>query len=513
MSRRRAVVIGAGLGGLAASLELARRGLEVTVLERHAEVGGKASVRREGGYRWDEGPSIVVMPWVYRSLFEASGLDPDAYLPLKRLDPAFKVVLTSGQVLDIPATAEGLRDAFAAIEPADAAGLDRFLARVDRFAALMGHAYCDRLLENWGQVLLSPLMLSAALISPRQKYADEIDAHFRSPAIRELMYGFPTYSGFDPRNAPASLVVIPWTIIREGVWYPETGGIGAIPRAIARAAADVGVRVETGVEVEAIERDARGHVTGVATSAGLFPADVVVSNSDYIHTHRMLRGGPAFSPSVQALRAGEAEPSSSFLTVQLACDRTWEDLAHHVLILTPGSERVYDEIFVRGVYSSDPPLYLNVTSVTDPDDAPPGGCNPFLVVGAPPLPPGAAEDPAVVEAHAERLLARLEESGYPGLRAATVSRQVMGPGAFRDRFHAFRGSIYGLGNAHNILGGAFRPLVYTPEVPGLYLVGGGVQPGAGMPMVVQSGKIAAERIARDLGLPRAPARGPVIARS
>jgi phytoene desaturase len=507
MGRRRAVVVGAGLGGLAAALELSRRGLEVTVLERHAEVGGKASVRRADGFRWDEGPSILVMPWVYRTLFAASGLDPDAYLPLRRLDPAFKVVLSDGRVLDVPASAEGLRDAFGAIEPADAAGLDAFLAKVDRFAALMGHAYCDRLLENWGQVLLSPLMLSAALISPRQKYADEIDAHFRSTAVRELMYGFPTYSGFDPRNAPASLAVIPWTIIREGVWYPAEGGIGAIPRAIARACHDVGVAIETGVEVEAIDRDARGHVRGVSTPRGVLPADVVVSNSDYVHTHRMLRGGPTLSPAVRGLRDGRAEPSSSFLTIQLGCDRIWDALAHHVLILTPGSGRVYDEIFVRGVYSSDPPLYLNVTSVTDPDDAPAGGCNPFLVVGAPPLPPDEREDPAVVEAHADRLLERLEGSGYPGLRASIVSKQVMGPGAFRDRFHAFRGSIYGLGNAHNVLGGAFRPLNYAAEVPGLYFVGGGVQPGAGMPMVVQSGKITAERIAKDLRLPPAPAPG------
>lgn len=117
--KNRVVVVGGGLGGLASALELKRRGYEVVVLERHAELGGKASQRFEGGWRWDEGPSIVVMPWVYRTLFEASGLDPDQYLPMNRLDPAFRIVLSDGRPLDIPADPAGLRDAFAAIEPAD----------------------------------------------------------------------------------------------------------------------------------------------------------------------------------------------------------------------------------------------------------------------------------------------------------------------------------------------------------------------------------------------------------
>ena len=499
MAQSRIAVIGGGLGGLAAALELRRRGFEVVVFERHEAVGGKASSRSERGWRWDEGPSIVVMPWVYRELFEASGLDPDALLPLRRLDPALLVVLSDGRPLTIPADSAGLRDAFAAIDPADGPGLDRFLHKLDRFAALIGHAYCDRMLENWGQVMLSPLLLSAALISPAKTYAAEIDEHFRSPAVRELLYGFPTYSGFDPKKAPASLAIIPWTIIREGVWYPAEGGVAAIPKAIAAACRERGVEIATGVEVEAIELDSENRVRLVATSRGAVEVVAAVSNGDYVQTHRLLRGGRGFSAEVESLRAGKAQPSSSFLTVQLGCDRRWPELAHHMLVLTEGSSRVYDELFLRGEYPSDPPIYLNATSVTDPADAPPGGSNPFLVVGAPPLKPGREPDRDFERRHADALIARMERAGLGGMAGATVVRKDTGPADWRDRFDAFLGSIYGLGNDHNILGGSFRPLNYRAEVPGLYFVGGGVQPGAGMPMVVQSGKIAAERIGRDLG--------------
>ena len=355
------------------------------------------------------------MPWVYRTLFEASGLDLDRYLPLRRLDPAFRVVLTDGRTLDIPADAEGLRAAFAAIDPADGVGLDRFLAKMDRFARCIGHAYCDRMLENWSQVLLSPLMLSAALVSPAKSYASEIDEHFRSREVRELLYGFPTYSGFDPKSAPASLAIIPWTIIREGVWYPASGGVAAIPRALLAACRDLGVDVRTGVEVEAIERDAEGRVRGVSTSSGFLPASAVVSNADYVQTHRMLRGGTGFSPEVERLRAGDAQPSSSFFTIQLAADRTWDGLAHHLLVLTEGSSRVYDELFERGEYPSDPPIYVNATCVTDPGDAPPGCSNPFVVIGAPPLREGEEPDRDFESRYADRMIARLERSGLPGL--------------------------------------------------------------------------------------------------
>jgi len=223
---------------------------------------------------------------------------------------------------------------------------------------------------------------------------------------------------------------------------------------------------------------------------------VVVSNADYVQTFRMLRGGKGFSNEVRDLRAGKAEPSTSFFTIQMACDRKWDALAHHILVLTEGSSRVYDELFLRGEYTSDPPIYANVTCVTDPSDAPSGCSNPFLVVGAPPLKPGEERDPDFEGRYADQLIARLEASGMPGLASAAVSRKITAPVDWRDRFTAFLGSIYGLGNKHNVLGGSFRPLNFQKDVPGLYFVGGGVQPGAGMPMVVQSGKITAERIAR-----------------
>ncbi len=499
---RRAVVIGGGVGGLASALELRRHGFDVILCERHGYVGGKARERRADGFRWDQGPSILVLLWTYRELFKANGLDFDSYVPMRRLDPAITVRLSDGRLLPIPVDEAALIDAFSQIDSADGAALPRFLQKLDKFAGIMGAAYCDRILENWPQVLLSPLMLSAAILPPTKPYVEEVNSFFRSQAVRELLYGFPTYSGFDPKTAPASLAVIPWTIIREGVWYPVSGGVHAIPKAIAQACRDRGVDLRLNIEVETIERDATGQVVGVGTSSGAIPADVVVSNSDYVHSFKMLRGGGKLAAERETVMAGTAEPSTSFFTLELGCDRTWPMLGHHLLGLTKGSDLVYDEVYRRWEYPSDPPLYVNTTSATDSSDAVPGGSNPFVVVGAPPLRPGQERDREAEDRFAERLIDTIEQSGMDGFRASIVSRHQTGPGDWKTDFHAYRGSIYGLGTSHNVLIGSFRPLNVLPDVPGLYLVGGGVQPGPGLPMVVQSGRIVAARIARDYRMAR-----------
>jgi phytoene desaturase len=296
---KQVVVVGGGIGGLSAAVELRRMGYEVTVLERHETPGGKASARISQGFRWDEGPSIVVLTWVYRELFEKAGLDPDQYLPMKKLDPAFRLKMADGRSLEFSSDPAILRETIASIDEEDAKGLDRFLAKCDRFAERLGSSYCDRMLNGLSDVLLSRLLWSALIVPPQRKYTDEIDSHFRNPAIRELFYGLPTFSGYDPETAPASLVILPWTILREGVWYPATGGIAEIPRAIARAAVDLGVRLMTSAEATSLKRNASGQITHVVSTAGEFAADVVVSNADYIRTHQMLEGGPEFSQTVE----------------------------------------------------------------------------------------------------------------------------------------------------------------------------------------------------------------------
>ena len=172
-----------------------------------------------------------------------------------------------------------------------------------------------------------------------------------------------------------------------------------------------------------------------------------------------------------------------------------------MILLTEGSNRVYDEIFVEKRYPSDPAIYLNVTSETDPGDAQAGGSNPFIVVGIPPLEPGSGPDPERDRAYADFILEQIDRQWLPGFKASVTEMKITSAHDWHARFSAHRGAIYGLGVDQNILDGAFRPVNVLPEVPGLYFVGTSVQPGPGMPMVAQSGKIVAGLVEKEHPIP------------
>jgi phytoene desaturase len=480
---------------LAAAACLAAAGYKVTVLERHAQIGGKAARYAQDGFVFDEGPSIVVMPWVYEDLFARCGRQMSDYLVFDRLDPAFRIFDRQHQPIDIPAQEAALLDTVAAISPPDARALKQLLARCDFFAKVFGHDFYERMFATWRDILFSRLLPSALILSPQQNFITAVQRRFKHELIRALLVGFPIYAGLDPRQAPASLLLIPWTIMREGVWYPR-GGIHAIAQAIAKLATDLGATIHLNSEVTAIDVDASDRVQGIQVNKMAARFDYVVSNSDYVYTHQLLYGKNSWPAAIEQLRAGKAQPSASFLTLELGVNRILPAIAHHTLLLNGDPQVSYREIFDEEILPARPPLYINAPARSDATVAPAGKDNLFVVVSVParrePPPP-----PSAYEEYAEALLQQIEAFGFPDLRRQLVLRRVTSPLTFEQRLSAFRGSIYGLGPAHNILYGAFRPLNQSQYLRGLYFVGGGVQPGAGMPLVVQSGKIVANLIQRN----------------
>lgn len=492
---KRVGVIGAGLGGLAAAVCLASKGYKVDVFERHNQVGGKASRYNRDGFIFDEGPSIVVMIWVYQDLFNRVGRNLTDYLDFQRLDPAFRIFTPQNKFFDIPVEEKALLSVIETLSKHDAKAFKKLLSQCDLFVKIFAKDFYERMFSSLQDIIFSRLMPSALILPPLRNYMNDIKRRFENELVRSLLIGFPIYAGLDPRNAPSSLLLIPWTIIREGVWYPK-GGIHEIPLAIARLAKDLGVKIHLQTDVSAIEVSKDLKVKGLVINGLSEQYDTIISNSDYLYTHQLLKGIEDWPSIIALLKDEKAEPSASFLTLELALSRPFANLAHHNLLLDGDPTPSYHDIFDLGVLPAQTPIYINAPVRTDPPLAPVGKDNLFVVVSVPPR--GETKpDPIIYDDYAANLLRKIESFGFTGLEGSLLFHKVNTPLTFEQKFSAFRGSIYGLGPKHNILYGAFRPLNASQEISGLYFVGGGVQPGAGMPMVVQSGKIVADLIVKN----------------
>ncbi|MEH1011566.1 phytoene desaturase family protein [Micromonospora sp. CPCC 206060] len=489
----RVVVVGAGVGGLATAARLAVTGHEVTVFERAEVVGGKLGrYTREtpaGAFHFDTGPGLLTLPEVFADLFEATGAKIDEYLDLVPLDPIVRHVFPGdGPVLDSCADpvafADRIGTAFGAEAAADWGRLWRRAGRV-----------WD---ASWRDILRtgidSPRELAKlawrlgdlAAIGPGQTLRGLGRRTLRDPRLRMLLDRYATYTGADPRRAPAALVAIPYAELTFGGWYLR-GGLGTLADALLSRCLDLGVVVQTGTTVTRIDA-AGGRVHGVrlAGAAAPVPADVVVANVDALTVYRDLL------PSPRRL-AGLADRSLAGFVLLLGVAGD-SGLAHHNVFFPGDHDAEFDAVFGapgRGVPARpapDPTVFVTVAD--DPMVRPAGHEAWFVLVNAARQGRSmSAVDwrrPGLADAYADRILDVLAERGVD-VRDRLVFREVRTPADLADGTAAPGGAIYGTA------GGLLRPANRAPA-HGVFLVGGSTHPGGGLPMVTLSAQIVADRI-------------------
>jgi len=489
----RAVVIGAGLGGLATAIHLSRAGYAVTVVEQRDAPGGKVRQLVADGFHFDMGPTIMTMPFALDELFAAAGRDRRDYLELLRLDPYYRAHFPDGLVFELSDSMQAVLAQVRAMSPDDEPRYVAYLARAGRIWHEVERHFLDRLFHSWRD-LLDPTLLAAgfrmdALTSLSKRVARQI----RDPRLRQLLTYQSIYVGASPDEVPATYALISYLEMAYGVWFPK-GGMYAIALAVARLCAELGVelRYETGVERILVER---GRACGVRTVHGEeIRADVVISNADLHHTYAQLLGLTP-RPNMSDERLAGLEPSSSAFIVYLGVRRTYPGLPHHTIVFSDDFARDLRQIFVERKPLTEPSFYVCAPSVTDPDLAPPGTTALYLLAPAPYL-DGDVDWEALAPGYAERLVARAEAFGLPGLRAATVVKRWYTPADFARDYHCHRGSIFGL-SARADQTAFRRPAPRVRDVAGLYLAGGSTQPGGGVPMVVLGGKLVARTVCRD----------------
>lgn len=484
----RVTVIGAGLSGLAAACYLLADGHDVTVLEREDEVGGRAGRWRSEGFTFDTGPVVMTMPELLHAPLRAVGADPAALVPMERLDPAYRAVYADGSELAIRADMGDLRAEIARGFGADnARGFDDFVAWLTRLHEVEFDTFIDANLDSVLDLLRSPRRaLELVRLRGLAALGPTVDSFFTDERLTRIFSFQALYAGIAPAKARALLAVITYMDTVRGVFYP-TGGMHAVPRALARAATDAGAALHTGVTVAQILRRGDGAVVGVRTSDGTeHAADAVVSTLDLPLTYRDLLPG-VDAPGTA--RRGAYSPSAVVWHVG-ARGRPSERVRHHNIHFGTQWDESFTALIDHGALMSDPSRLVTVPSHTDPDAAPDGHTAMYVLEPVPHL--GAGLDWSVqAEPMRERLLAFLHREGYP---TDIVTERLVTPQDWADSgLHL--GTPFAL--AHSFTqSGPFRPGNTDRRVPGLVLAGSGTQPGVGIPMVLVSGRLAAERVAQ-----------------
>lgn len=477
------VVVGAGVGGLAASIHLAAAGHDVVVLERLDRAGGKLAEHRAAGFTWETGPSLLTLPQVFRDLAAVAGRSLDDLVTLRRLDPVCRYRFADGTTFDHRADLDDAAAAAEALAPGGGAEWRAFMAHARRVWEVSERSF-------FAGAMSSPVELLGRMQSPRDLLA--IDAlrslharassSFTDPRLVQYVDRYATYSGSSPFLAPATLSCIAHIEQSLGAWYVD-GGLGRLADALVELATGAGVEIRTGVDVERIERRG-GAATGVRLlGGGHVAADAVVANVDALHLYRDLL------PHARRRRRAEAAPrSSSGFVLLLGVEGETEGIAHHNVAFSADYGTEFDELFRSKVPAADPTVYVCAASVTDPSTAPAGHESWFVLVNAP-------EGGGKMADYGDHLLDVLARRGWD-LAGRIAHREEITPADIEFRFRTPGGAIYGT-SSNGRMAAFLRPGNRGP-LDRLYLCGGSSHPGGGLPLVAMSGAIAAGLCASDL---------------
>jgi phytoene desaturase len=485
----RVVVVGAGLGGLSAALHLAGAGREVTVLEREAVPGGRCGLIRDGGYAFDTGPTVLTMPELVAAPLRAVGEELTDWLTLHRLDPAYRARFADGSSLDVHADVEAMAAEIAATCGArEADGYRRFVTFLRELYRVELPHFIDRNLDSPLQLAGSPLARLATLGGFR-RLGPKVASYFADERLRRLFSFQAMYAGLSPARALALYSVITYMDTVAGVYFPE-GGMHAVPRALAAAAEKHGVRIRYCAEVTRVVVGG-SRATGVETADGeRIPADVVVVNADLPTAYATLLPERLTPWRVRRLRY-----SPSAVVLHAGSSASYPDAAHHVIDFGTAWDETFAQVIDRGELMSDPSFLVTTPTLTDPSLAPSGRHSYYALFPAPNLDPrrGHVLDWSREQVrYRDHVVRTLERRGYPGFGDAIERERLVTPADWRAQGIA-AGAPFAAAHSFGQTG-PFRSPTIDRRVENLVFAGSNTQPGVGVPMVLLSGRLAAERV-------------------
>ncbi|MDD2706758.1 MAG: phytoene desaturase family protein [Verrucomicrobiae bacterium] len=490
-----AIIIGAGLGGMATAIRLAREGWDVKVLEKNSRVGGKLTCASEAGFLWDVGPSVVNMPYLIKDLFDFAGQDIDNYLELVSLDPIRRCFFSGQKTMNAWANEHHFRIELARREKDHGESFEKFMKHARKAYELSCEAHLSA--KCSGNSLFKRLPNVSKVLNARSM-ASQIKRYFKVPQVQQFFGHYATQIGSSPCQAPAMFNAIPFLEMRDGGWYVR-GGLFHLAEALERCALELGVKFLFDAEVTEIstrgeKRFAKPVADGVLLRAGLrFDAEVVVCNTDVMHAWMRLIQHAKKAGVVRKLEKQPASPAPFIMLMGVR--HRYEQLAHHNVFFSGDQEAEFNDLFLKKRPPEDPTVHLTISARTDPTQSPAGQDNYMAYVNMPALEPDHHWD-QLRDICRNQVLDKLEKMGLPGLRKHIICEKLITPADFSAGNNSYRGMVYGQA-MHSMADVFNRPPNRCKQIKNLYFVGGTVQPGGGIPMSLLSAQHVAELIGMD----------------
>jgi phytoene desaturase len=476
-------VIGSGFGGLAAAVRLGARGWNVTVLERLDAPGGRAYVRVRDGFTFDSGPTVITAPFLFEELWSLAGKRLADDVDLRPVSPFYRIRFFDGREFDYTGDAARMRAEVARFSPSDVEGYERFVRASEEIFRVGFERLAHIPFDSW--IDMAKIVPEMVRLGSFRSVWDLVARYVKDDSLRQVMSFHPLLVGGNPFSTTSIYSLIAFLERKWGVHFP-IGGTGALVDGLVKLGEGLGARFRYGVTVEEILVENRRAVGVRLANGERIAADIVVSNADSAWTYRHLLPASARRRWTDE-RVEKARYSMGLFVWYFGTRRQYPDVAHHTILLGPRYRELLEDIFERKILADDFSLYLHRPTATDPALAPPG-CDAFYVLSPVPHLEAGIDWTAKAEAYRQKIEAHLEQTVLPDLRANIVTSEVMTPKQFHEDLLAFRGAAFGM---EPVLtqSAYFRPHNASEDVAGLYLVGAGTHPGAGVPGVLSSARV------------------------
>ncbi len=494
------LVIGAGLGGMSAAIRLAKAGHQVEIFESSEQVGGKCRTKWFGDVAFDTGPTLLTLPAVYRDLFASSGDSLDSVLDLVPVNPSFDYKFANGDSvafsnLSRSQTLLAIREAFGGNSSLD---WNTLMLRAEKMWDASRRPFIESELNSLFSLAKSPSFVrDLQTIAPWKSLRSLVKQISPDPRLRYIVDRYATYSGSDPRSAPAVLLSIAFVEESFGAWHIK-GGVGKLSRAISDRASELGVKIHLNAKVISINQNG-GRATGVTLEDGqAIPAEIVVANADasQVYSNLLRDEHPLLRKPRKALSRAVPSLSGFSIYLSLAKKSGIKPLHHHTVLFPQNYDAEFDDIFSKGKPVKDPTIYICAPADESmlKDKASEGLS---ILINAPRHSTVGSgwnwDDPIFAKQYAQSILDRMENLGYC-IRDRMIRMDIRTPADLEREVMAPGGSIYG--SSSNGARSAFTRARNRSPIIGLFCVGGSAHPGGGLPLVAISAEIVAKAIGK-----------------